>query len=60
MTNQNEPQESNEAVYATAGKIVEALNEPQKAVVNRVVWTLGIEQSRALLDKTLDIEANAA
>ncbi len=49
--------DSRDAVYATAGKIAKTLNEPQVALINRIVWTLGVEQARALYQQTLDIAA---
>lgn len=50
-------EQDKDAVHATTRAITKALNERQFGLVNRVVWTLGIEQAQALLQQTLDIEA---
>ena len=44
------------AVYAATGEIAKALHEPLVGLVNRVVWTLGIEQAQAFLQQALEIE----
>ena len=50
-------EQDRDAVYAATGAIAKALNERQVWLVSRVVWHLGIEQAQALLQQTLDIEA---
>ena len=50
-------EQDRDAVYAATGAITKALNERQVGLVSRVVRTLGIEQAQALLQQTLDIEA---
>lgn len=58
MTEPTKEPPSKESTQSTTNEIAEALNEPAKWLVSRVVKILGEEQARALCQQALEVEAN--